>query len=230
MENELGHLRWDSSIWLPGPRHRPIINVALFVTPTGASLNSKIILPRNKGEEIFLLLGATAPSGPEPPYYRGFTITLRNTTLTGTPLDEWSARRKDPDLTTHNTHNKKTFMTGGIRTRNPSKRAAADTRLRRRGHWNRRGKDVQYYFRYRNKFKGASCVYFTAFDIYLLQIWIYCCGLKLFLSRHNTLRNTMAQKMRTLQANLTQDTKRSLKANGCNSVRGFSSLPLVFNF
>jgi hypothetical protein len=32
--------------------------------------------------------GATAPSGPWPPYCRGFTITLRHTTLRRTPLDE----------------------------------------------------------------------------------------------------------------------------------------------
>jgi hypothetical protein len=32
--------------------------------------------------------GATAPSGPGPPHYRGFTIILRHTTLGRTPLDE----------------------------------------------------------------------------------------------------------------------------------------------
>ena len=32
--------------------------------------------------------GATAPSGPAPPQYRGFTITLRHTTLGRTLLDE----------------------------------------------------------------------------------------------------------------------------------------------
>ena len=32
--------------------------------------------------------GATAPSGPGYPLYRGFTITLRHTTLGRTPLDE----------------------------------------------------------------------------------------------------------------------------------------------
>ena len=32
--------------------------------------------------------GATAPSGPGPPHYRGFTITFRHTTLGRTPLDE----------------------------------------------------------------------------------------------------------------------------------------------
>ena len=30
--------------------------------------------------------GETAPSGPEPPHYRGFTITLRHTTFGRTPL------------------------------------------------------------------------------------------------------------------------------------------------
>jgi len=32
--------------------------------------------------------GATAPGGPGLPQYRGFTITLRHTTLVMTPLDE----------------------------------------------------------------------------------------------------------------------------------------------
>jgi hypothetical protein len=32
--------------------------------------------------------GATAPSGPGPSHYRGFTITLRHTTHIRTPLDE----------------------------------------------------------------------------------------------------------------------------------------------
>jgi hypothetical protein len=40
---------------------------------------------------------------------RGFTITLRHTTLGRTPLDEWPARRRD-HLTTHNTHNRQTSM------------------------------------------------------------------------------------------------------------------------
>jgi hypothetical protein len=35
--------------------------------------------------------------------FRGFTITLRHTTLGRTPLDEGSARRRDLYLTTHNT-------------------------------------------------------------------------------------------------------------------------------
>jgi hypothetical protein len=43
--------------------------------------------------------------------FRGFTITLcRDTTLGRIPLDEWSARRRDLYLTTHNTHKRQTYM------------------------------------------------------------------------------------------------------------------------
>ena len=44
------------------------------------------------------------PSGPDFPHYRGFTITLRHTTVDRTPLGEWSARCRDLYLTTHNIH------------------------------------------------------------------------------------------------------------------------------
>jgi hypothetical protein len=37
----------------------------------------------------------TAPSGPGPTHCRGPAITLRHITLGRTPLDEWSAHRKD---------------------------------------------------------------------------------------------------------------------------------------
>jgi len=50
------------------------------------------------------LYGSTAPSWPGPAHCRGFTITLRHATFGRTPLDEWSARRRDPYITTHNTH------------------------------------------------------------------------------------------------------------------------------
>jgi hypothetical protein len=54
--------------------------------------------------------GATAPNGPGLPHYRGFTITLRHTPLGRTPLDEWSVRRRDRYLTTHNNHKRQTSM------------------------------------------------------------------------------------------------------------------------
>jgi hypothetical protein len=43
----------------------------------------------------FFFYGATTPSGPGPPHYRRFTITLRHTSVGKTPLDEWSAWRRD---------------------------------------------------------------------------------------------------------------------------------------
>ena len=57
----------------------------------------------------FFYHDATAPCGPRPPHYRGFTITLRHTTLGGTPLYEWSARHRDLHLI-HNTHKRQTSM------------------------------------------------------------------------------------------------------------------------
>ena len=54
---------------------------------------------------------------PSPPVGHGLLIyevsishTLRHTTVGRTPLDEWSARRRDLYLTTHNTHNRQTSM------------------------------------------------------------------------------------------------------------------------
>ena len=58
----------------------------------------------------FFLQWRNSPSWPRPPHCRGFTITLRHTTLGRTPLDERSARRRDLYLTTHNTHNRQTSM------------------------------------------------------------------------------------------------------------------------
>ena len=75
---------------------------------------------------IYNFYGATTPSAPGAPRYGGFT--LRHTTLGGTPLGERSARRRNSDNTQHS---KKTDIHApcGIRTHNPSKRAAADPRL-----------------------------------------------------------------------------------------------------
>jgi hypothetical protein len=43
-------------------------------------------------------------------FLRFLDHTQRRTTVGRTPLDEWSARRKDLYLTTHNTHNRQTSM------------------------------------------------------------------------------------------------------------------------
>jgi len=54
------------------------------------------------------ICGATRPNGAGPPHCRGFTNTLRCTTIGRTPLDEGSVRRRDLCLTKHNTHNRQT--------------------------------------------------------------------------------------------------------------------------
>jgi hypothetical protein len=89
---------------------------------------------------IVFFHGTTAPSGPGPPHYRGFTITIRHTTFGRTSLDKWSASSRDLYMTTHNTRHTQENIntTGGILTHNPSKRTATDPRLRPSGHWNRR--------------------------------------------------------------------------------------------
>jgi hypothetical protein len=82
---------------------------------------------------IFFPGGTTVPSGPGPSQCRAVANTLRHTTVGRTPLDEWSARRRDRYLTKINIHKRQTSMPpGGIRTHNPSKRSAANLRLRPR--------------------------------------------------------------------------------------------------
>jgi hypothetical protein len=54
-----------------------------------------------------LRCGAATQRGSWPPHSWGFLDhTQRRTTVGRTRLDEWSARRRDLYLTTHNTHNK----------------------------------------------------------------------------------------------------------------------------
>ena len=82
------------------------------------------------------------PGGPRLPHYRGFTITPRHNTIGRTPLNEWSVRRRDLYLTTHNTHNTNIHALGGIRTHDLSRRAAVVLHLRPRGHWDRPERNV----------------------------------------------------------------------------------------
>jgi hypothetical protein len=75
---------------------------------------------------ILFVFGTTAHSGPGPPH-------SRRTTVGKTPLDEWSACRRDLYLTRQNTTD--THAPDGIRNHNLSRRAAADLRLRPHGQW-----------------------------------------------------------------------------------------------
>jgi hypothetical protein len=58
------------------------------------------------------LFDATAPIGPSASssFTRFIHHTKWRTTVGRTPHDEWSAHRRDLDLTTHNTHDRKTSM------------------------------------------------------------------------------------------------------------------------
>ena len=61
---------------------------------------------------IYFFCGAAAPRVPWPPYFFRFLVhSQRRITLGRTPLDEWSARRRDLYPTTHITHNRQTCMT-----------------------------------------------------------------------------------------------------------------------
>ena len=65
---------------------------------------------------LLFLYMIVSPWGDSPQWARSSSFlrfldhTQRHTTLSRTPLDEWSARRRDLCLTTHNTHNRQASM------------------------------------------------------------------------------------------------------------------------
>jgi hypothetical protein len=72
-------------------------------------------------------------------FFRFLDHTQWHNTVGRIPLDEWSARRRDLYLT-NTQHSQQTNIHAlcGVRTRNPSRRPAADPRLIPLGHWDRR--------------------------------------------------------------------------------------------
>jgi hypothetical protein len=70
----------------------------------------------------------------------------------------WTSDQPEADLLLTAQHSQQTDIhaPGGIRTRNPSKRAAADSRLRSGGHWDRPSMRVCMCFMY-------MCVYVCAY-------------------------------------------------------------------
>jgi len=68
------------------------------------SVRSRFLMVANH----FFFRDMTVPSGSGTPHCRGFTITLRHTALDKNPRDQWSARRRDLYMTTHNTYKKQT--------------------------------------------------------------------------------------------------------------------------
>ena len=66
----------------------------------------------------------------EQPFLRFLDHTQRRSTVSRTPLDEWSARRRDLYLTTHDTHNRQISMPPvGFETKTSAGERPAATRL-----------------------------------------------------------------------------------------------------
>ena len=83
---------------------------------------------------LFIFMWRWCPMRATTSFTKFLDHTQRHTTVCRTPPEEWSARHRDLYLTTHKTLTN-IHAPGGIRTHNLKKRAAADLRLRPRGHW-----------------------------------------------------------------------------------------------
>jgi hypothetical protein len=97
--------------------------IQILSTSTSFPYKSTIYLINSSVNPFFKFFFscATVASVPGPLYCQKFTLKLRHMTLGRTPLEEWSARRRDFQLTKHNTQNRKTSIPpAGIRTRNRS--------------------------------------------------------------------------------------------------------------
>jgi hypothetical protein len=119
---------------------------AIGLTPGGSSTVHIYAKTIHKTKQLTNLVGPTFVClwRDSPQWTRAFSFTRfldhtqRRPIVSRTPLDEWSVRRIDLYLTTHNTHNRQTSMlAGGIRTHNLSRRLAVDLHLTTRGHWDR---------------------------------------------------------------------------------------------
>ena len=135
-------------------KHRALIPASSYVRDNTPFLSAYQLLEqyeqvsgsvehRNWYKHSPFFFGATAPP-PSPKWARASSFmrfldhTQRRTTVGRTPLDEWSIRRRDLYLTTHNTRRRTDIHApGGIRTHSLSRRADADLRIRPRGHVDR---------------------------------------------------------------------------------------------
>jgi hypothetical protein len=92
-------------------RATPLLSLRAFVAcKKGETYLHVLQIKLNIKNHVHFLYGAIASSGPGSPLHRGFTFTLRHITGGRTPLDEWSARRRDLYPTTYSTHKRQTTM------------------------------------------------------------------------------------------------------------------------
>jgi hypothetical protein len=88
---------------------------------------------------LFVCLWCNSPQwGRTSSFTRFLDHTQQRTTVGRTPLDKWSARRRDLYPTTLNTHNRQTSMPPvAFESTMSAARADAHLHLRPRGHWDR---------------------------------------------------------------------------------------------
>jgi len=122
-------------------------------------------------------------------FMRFLDHTQRRTTVGRAPLDEWSARRRDLYLTTHNSEQQTDIHApGGIRTHDLSKRATADLRLRPRGYWDRH--IYMYIYIYMPLPKDmCRCIIYTLLTTLTFASSTFCTHF-VFISRKNRLIHT----------------------------------------
>ena len=82
-------------------------NVSIIPSPSNRStVTLPTALSRRSQLPLYHPCSATALGGPGPTHHRRFTITLRQSTLGNTSLDEWS----DAETSTTNTHKRQKSM------------------------------------------------------------------------------------------------------------------------
>ena len=130
------HSRYDTSGRMISPSQRPLpTNSQQWQT----SMSPAGFEPTNQASKR-PQIHACGPRGAMTSSFTRFLDHTRRTTVGTTPLDKWSARRRDLHLTTHNDRHPCPRRDSNPQTKQASKQAAADPRLRPRGHWDRRFK------------------------------------------------------------------------------------------
>ena len=100
------------------------------------------------------------PQWVKQPHSWGSAITPRHTAFGRTPLDGWSARRRELYLITHNTHKRQiSSIPCQIRTRNPSKLGPAEPSFRPHDHWARPSVFLMNLIQTKSSFKSVQVIW-----------------------------------------------------------------------
>jgi hypothetical protein len=99
-----------SAITKPCVASRRRVRMTSCQSCQGEYKRSPVQMQGSLASDFFTPLPLRLPSGSWPHFTGLRDHIIRHTTVRRTPLDEWSARRRDLYLTTHNTHNRETSM------------------------------------------------------------------------------------------------------------------------